>query len=413
MEPYEGDCLNRPPGTVCIGYSDGYTWLVNTSIVDWDTTTCDDQQVVMAIGDDGYYYSHVLDTHCVKRSESPADQTCKGCAENIEGNTILCADYDTNDEEFKDCIGLRVTEGIMDKLEVSAKDLQIPAGLPTKLEAKVKYTDVENWLFNVSDIAEWSPNCKDVCVDGTCSEAACIDDRGNVSTFPDSDDITKKNRVKFTAKYKDKSDYIYLTVLPPDLISIEVEPLFQEVSKCNEARYAAWGTFSNGEYTLPPFDLTKLKSTIWVSSDPLVARLVKEDPGLLLSDCANPETTIGTTTITVTMDGIPDIEGTAELHVKEVLLNNIQISPHNPTLSLSSDSSGTQLTAIGWKDDNTDSPFAADDESVEWTSLDESIATVQFGLVIPKAEGEVIIRAATVNIENTTIQGSTTVTVVP
>jgi len=32
---YTGDCNNRPTGSICIKYSDGYTWLVYDSLINW------------------------------------------------------------------------------------------------------------------------------------------------------------------------------------------------------------------------------------------------------------------------------------------------------------------------------------------------------------------------------------------
>jgi len=63
---YEGNCAERPPGSVCIGYEDGYTWLVYDSIMGWREYLCEDQRVRVAIGFQ-YEYHHIIDTLLVKK----------------------------------------------------------------------------------------------------------------------------------------------------------------------------------------------------------------------------------------------------------------------------------------------------------------------------------------------------------
>ncbi len=63
---YAGDCRNRPLGTVCIAYDDGYTWLVRDSVLGWDNTTWQGKKVRIAIGRKANYH-HVLDTNLVKK----------------------------------------------------------------------------------------------------------------------------------------------------------------------------------------------------------------------------------------------------------------------------------------------------------------------------------------------------------
>lgn len=63
---YTGDCSNRPPGSICIGYSDGYKWLVYDSIQGWRTDGYwQANAVIVAIGFEGDYH-HILNTNLVK-----------------------------------------------------------------------------------------------------------------------------------------------------------------------------------------------------------------------------------------------------------------------------------------------------------------------------------------------------------
>jgi hypothetical protein len=63
---YAGDCGSRPPGTTCIGYSDGYTWFVYDSIFGWTQGgSWDGRSIEIAQGYSADYY-HILHTLYVK-----------------------------------------------------------------------------------------------------------------------------------------------------------------------------------------------------------------------------------------------------------------------------------------------------------------------------------------------------------
>ncbi len=67
---YKGE---RLPGTVILGFSDGYSWLVGESIHDRTVSTCGDKTIEVARGDRSFF-SHVLQTHLVKQTPiGPAD----------------------------------------------------------------------------------------------------------------------------------------------------------------------------------------------------------------------------------------------------------------------------------------------------------------------------------------------------
>lgn len=63
--PYEGDCEKRPPGSVCLSFSDGYTWLVYGVILSTSTERRDDYEVEVGKGQKADYY-HILYTDFVK-----------------------------------------------------------------------------------------------------------------------------------------------------------------------------------------------------------------------------------------------------------------------------------------------------------------------------------------------------------
>lgn len=64
QESHSGDCGNRPSGTVCIGYDDGYRWLVSDAIRGWRQGSWEGQAVQVAIGFRAEYH-HVLGTKLV------------------------------------------------------------------------------------------------------------------------------------------------------------------------------------------------------------------------------------------------------------------------------------------------------------------------------------------------------------
>ena len=65
QESYSLNCAERPLGTVCLLYADGYAWLVNDVIRDWVTRTEDIGTIVSAIGERATY-EHVIGTNLVR-----------------------------------------------------------------------------------------------------------------------------------------------------------------------------------------------------------------------------------------------------------------------------------------------------------------------------------------------------------
>ena len=64
-EPYTGNCSKRPKGTICLGFPDGYVWLVSDSVQGWEELEEGDYKIAVAIGFKARYY-HVLDTMWIK-----------------------------------------------------------------------------------------------------------------------------------------------------------------------------------------------------------------------------------------------------------------------------------------------------------------------------------------------------------
>jgi len=65
QESYSKDCGERPSGTVCARYSDGYIWLISDSVRGWDDVQEDGKNVEVAVGNNARYY-HIPNTNFVK-----------------------------------------------------------------------------------------------------------------------------------------------------------------------------------------------------------------------------------------------------------------------------------------------------------------------------------------------------------
>jgi len=65
QESYSGDCKLRPSGTVCMGYSDGYIWLLSDIKLGFEKIQEDGMNVEVVVGNIARYY-HILNTNFVK-----------------------------------------------------------------------------------------------------------------------------------------------------------------------------------------------------------------------------------------------------------------------------------------------------------------------------------------------------------
>jgi hypothetical protein len=63
---YAGNCQQRPPGTVCAEFKDGYIWLIDEPVTAWS----ENQGVQAAIGSKNIF-QHILNTKLVKKVPKP------------------------------------------------------------------------------------------------------------------------------------------------------------------------------------------------------------------------------------------------------------------------------------------------------------------------------------------------------
>ena len=69
QEPYTGNCKSRPSGSTCLGYDDGYIWLIYDVVLGWDKINevgKNSGSSQVAMGRYGNYY-HILGTKFVKK----------------------------------------------------------------------------------------------------------------------------------------------------------------------------------------------------------------------------------------------------------------------------------------------------------------------------------------------------------
>ena len=64
---YVGDCAQRPAGSTCVKFADGYVWLVDDGVVGWGEDESWDGKTVQVVQGGQATYYHVLDTLLVKR----------------------------------------------------------------------------------------------------------------------------------------------------------------------------------------------------------------------------------------------------------------------------------------------------------------------------------------------------------
>ncbi|GAG84149.1 unnamed protein product, partial [marine sediment metagenome] len=66
QESHLDGCENRPPGTVCLKFDDGYIWIIRGSVLGWEDRTVNGKTVQVAIGTGGMEYEYMLDTDWVR-----------------------------------------------------------------------------------------------------------------------------------------------------------------------------------------------------------------------------------------------------------------------------------------------------------------------------------------------------------
>jgi hypothetical protein len=166
------------------------------------------------------------------------------------------------------------------------------------------------------------------------------------------------------------SDSSTLTVVPANLISIQVSPATPSIALGTDQQFTATGIFDDGS-------TQQLTSIAWSTSDANVASI--NSSGLATS------TGTGTATITATSGAV---SGTASLTVTAATLVSIAVTPANSSMS---PDTTRQFTATGTFSDSSTQDITA---SVLWGSSSAAVATINNqGLASSVANGTTVITA--------------------
>ena len=183
-----------------------------------------------------------------------------------------------------------------------------------------------------------------------------------------------------------------LTVTDAALVSIEVTPTNPDSALGTSQQFTATGTFSDNSTQ----DLTT--AVTWNSSNPATAT-ISNAAG---SEGSASSVSVGTTTITATLDGV---FGSTDLTVTNLTLVSIAITPSSPSIV---DKSVLQLTATAIYSDGTLIDITA---MGRWSTSGSSVvgvsnATGTMGLVSARKPG-----TETITVTFGGLSGTTTVTV--
>ena len=183
-----------------------------------------------------------------------------------------------------------------------------------------------------------------------------------------------------------------LTVTDAALVSIEVTPTNPDSALGTSQQFTATGTFSDNSTQ----DLTT--AVTWNSSNPATAT-ISNAAG---SEGSASSVSVGTTTITATLDGV---FGSTDLTVTNLTLVSIAITPPSPSIV---DKSVLQLTATAIYSDGTLIDITA---MGRWSTSGSSVvgvsnATGTMGLVSARKPG-----TETITVTFGGLSGTTTVTV--
>jgi uncharacterized protein YjdB len=180
-----------------------------------------------------------------------------------------------------------------------------------------------------------------------------------------------------------------VTVIAPALVSISISPGSASIAEGMSQQLTATGTYSDGSVQ----NLTSVLS--WSSS-----------PGNVATVSSGGSVTgvgVGTATITASVTaGSGTISATATLSVGPPVLVSMAVTPANPSFALGT---AQQFAATGTYSDGSTLDLT---NTATWNTVDNTVATVNGGLVTSVALGSTSVTAS-----SGSINGSTTLTVTP
>ncbi len=333
-----------------------------------------EQLQLFAIFNDGSSVEHTLDASF--QSDNPAalsmDNNGLATAHFNSGSDItITAIYDGQQTTAT----IRVTDGLLQRIEITPATMSIPVGHKGTLQARAFYSDGSS--KDIDHLATWSVDDGDIAsVNNTVTHA------GDVLGI-------SEGVVTVTASFQGKHATNTTTVTSAILESVSISPAIETVIAGLDQQYTLTAQFSDKS----SLDVTT--SSDWLSSDNNTATI--DSNGLATGHIE------GRVTITGTYLGL---SADATLNVLSGVLTTIQISPVDPTEPV-----GTvgRFTAMGFYTDGYSTNLTS---SVTWTSSEPSIVSITTkGAGGGQASADKL-GISTIKAELSTISATTLVTVI-
>lgn len=258
---------------------------------------------------------------------------------------------------------LEVSEAVLSAITISPITSFSPIGVPVTLTATGTYSDGANG--NISGSVSWSssdPNVATVNASGVAATLA----QGRTGIIATAAGIA--------------SNSSFLTVTPPVLASIAINPASAAVAKGLTTSFTASGTYTDGTSA----DISD--QVVWATGDSAVAT-IGVNTGVATGIA------VGNTTVAASSRGIA--APAANLAVNDAVLTGIVIDP--PVLSAPLGASA-KFTSTGLYSDGSSGNISG---SVAWSSSNPAVATVDVsGIARTRAQGTATIKASASGIES-------------
>ncbi len=264
------------------------------------------------------------------------------------------------------------------RLAIEPSSVTLIVGLSQQLQVVAQFADGS--IQTVTSLASFSSSSGQVIVDSKGVVTGLLPGQGTT----------------ITATFGGLQATAPVTVVPPQVTSIAVQPASANVPRGLTAQFTATATLNNGDV------IPATQFVTWATADPAVADI---------SNVAGSEGTLtglnfGSTSVTATLQGV---QGQATANVTSASIVTLRVEPKTDTVPLGETS---QLRAFGTFSDGTEQDVTS---FVTWTSPDQNIAFVsnffpENGMVIGTGLGTLDVTAS---YPGTNLTDFSTVTVTP
>lgn len=375
----EGLATALNPGTATISASfDGHSDTAIVEVAEAELTAVqmdpvsasiadgtDQQFVLTAIFNNGS--THDVTPNATWESSNTAVATVGGSgrATGVDpGEAIITASFHGESASAE----LTVTDAVLERVEVSPTNAELPLGLSQQYTATAVFTD--DSTQDVTTNAVWATSNRN---------------RADISNATGSKGKAvgrAVGEVTISAAYGGMNGDTQLTVTDAVITGINVEPPDSRLANGFQRQFTATGLFSDGSN----LDITG--EVTWTSTDASLAQPSNADGsrGMVTADATNT----GELSIEAALDGE---KGSARLVVTNATLDAISVSPINASTPLGVQ---VQYQAEGEFSDGSRLPFT---KRSTWSSSNTGIATIRNdagneGLATPVAKGATTIKAS-------------------